>query len=71
MNSILCLMKQNKYAQMIPLCNIVLEKPKHGFNQDKMKLNAQGIKVEGNVKDNEGENDSREAANLDQNPKII
>lgn len=24
MNSILCLMKQNKYAEMIPLCNIVL-----------------------------------------------
>lgn len=50
MNSILCLMKQNKYAEMIPLCNIVLEKPKHGFNQDKMRLHAQGIKVQGNVK---------------------
>lgn len=35
---------------MIPLCNVVLEKPRHGFNQDKMKLQAQGIKVEGNVK---------------------
>lgn len=50
MNSILCLMKQNKFVEMIPLCNVVLEKPRHGFNQDKMKLQAQGIKVEGNVK---------------------
>lgn len=42
-------MKQNKYAEMIPLCNIVLEKPKHGFNPDKMSIKAQGIKVEGKV----------------------
>lgn len=34
---------------MIPLCNIVLESPKHGFNQDKMKIKATGIKVEGSV----------------------
>ena len=47
MNSILCLLKQNKFSEMIPLCNMVLEKPKHGFNQDKMKINAKGIKLEG------------------------
>lgn len=71
MNSILCLMKENKYSEMIPLCNIVLEKPRHGFNQDKMQLKAQGIKVEGPVKNAEGEEmDSREAADLAQNDKI-
>lgn len=65
-------MKQNKFVEMIPLCNVVLEKPRHGFNQDKMKLQAQGIKVEGNVKSAESEEmDSREAANLDQNQKIL
>lgn len=49
MNSILCLMKMNQFSKMIPLCNIVLEKPRHGFNQDKMKINGQGVKVEGNL----------------------
>lgn len=70
MNAILCLMKQNKYAQMIPLCNIVLESPKHGFNQDKMKIKATGIKVEGSV-DHDDNLDTRQPANLEQNAKII
>lgn len=61
-------MKQNKYAEMIPLCDMVLEAPRHGFNQDKMKIKAQGIKVEGNTKNAEGDDlDTREAADLQQN----
>ena len=44
----LCLMKQTKYSEMIPLCEVVLEQPKHGFDQDKMKIKGpQGFKVEG------------------------
>jgi hypothetical protein len=38
-------MKMNRYQEMIPLCNTVLERPKHGFNQDKMKIKADGVKV--------------------------
>lgn len=37
-----------------------------------MKIKAQGVKVEGNVKNADGEGmDEREAADLEQNPKII
>ena len=69
----LCLMKESKYSQMIPLCNLVLEVPKHGFDQEKMRINGpMGFKVEGKVEEGDecGE-DGRIAANLLQNPKII
>lgn len=48
-------MKQNKYVEMLPLCDIVLEPPKHGYDQDKMTINGpQGLKVEGEVNQSEG-----------------
>lgn len=72
MNSILCLMKQEKYNEMIPLCELVLEEPKHGFDQDKMKINGpQGLKVEGKVDSSTGPDGNRLAVGLSQNPKII
>ena len=45
---------------MLPLCEIVLESPKHGFNQDKMKINGpQGVKIEGTVEEDDDPLDNR------------
>lgn len=55
---------------MIPLCNIILQKPKHGYNPDEMKIKGpQHAKVDGDIK--QGEGDTRKDANLEQNSKII
>ena len=52
MNSTLCLMKEEKFLEMIPLCNLILEKPRHGYDPDKMKIKGpQGLKIEGDIKD--------------------
>jgi hypothetical protein len=48
-------MKMNRYTEMISLCDCVLEKPKHGFNQDKMKIKTEGVKVEGNTSNIDGD----------------
>ena len=46
MNSTLCLMKEEKYSEMIPLCDLIIEKPKHGYDPDKMKIKGpQGLKI--------------------------
>lgn len=42
MNSTLCHMKNQNYREMLKLCNIILEKPKHGYDPEKMKIKGPG-----------------------------
>jgi head-tail adaptor len=50
MNAILCYMKMKKYNDMISLCNMVLEKPRHGHQFKDLKIVGPGhAKVEGTL----------------------
>ena len=65
-------MKMQNYSEMLPLCNKILESPKHGYDPNKMKIKGPGhAKIEGKLPDQAGSDDERKQAEMAQNPKII
>ena len=43
-------MKSHNYAEMIPLCNQILESPKHGYDVKNMKIKGpMHAKIEGKL----------------------
>lgn len=42
MNAILCLMKLQKYSEMLKLCNEILLRPRHGHQSKDIKLVGPG-----------------------------
>ena len=72
MNSTLCHMKNENFIEMIKLCNQILEKPKHGYDPNKMKIKGPGhAKIQGNVPSAPDSDDQRQHAEIVQNGKII
>lgn len=52
MNSILCHMKKDNYLEIIKLSEQILETPKHGFDQSKLKIKGpMNAKIEGKAPD--------------------
>ena len=72
MNCTLCHMKNENYVEMIKLCDQILEKPKHGYDPNKMKIKGPGhAKIQGKIPEAHDSDDEREHAEMVQNGKII